>query len=91
VAPQYVSGPTDWDLILKGFIDVGRVLNSEAETFETDATLLGSGFGIEGVLGRNLRAQVDFAWALLDVEDAAGSNQADSGDFEVHFLVTLIY
>lgn len=91
VAPQYVSGPTDWDLILKGFIDVGRVLNSEAQTFETDATLLGSGFGVEGVLGRNLRAQVDFAWALLDVEDAAGSNQADSGDFEVHFLVTLIY
>ncbi|MEM9064109.1 MAG: ShlB/FhaC/HecB family hemolysin secretion/activation protein [Planctomycetota bacterium] len=91
IAPQFVSGPTDWDLIFKGFVDVGRVLNSDVESFETNQTLLGAGFGLEAVIGRNLRGEIDFAWAGLDVEDAAGANRVNTGDFEVHFLVTLVY
>lgn len=90
-APQYVSGPTDWDLILKAFVDIGRSLNNDRLFFEQNQTLVGVGFGVDLVMTRRLTGRVDFGWALNDIESATGSNRVDSGDFEVHFVVTLIY
>jgi len=91
VAPQYESGPTDWDLILKGFVDAGWVSVNDALSFESDETLLGVGVGLELQWTRNLRGQVDFAWAGRDLTDTTGTTTTGAGDFEVHFLITVMY
>jgi hemolysin activation/secretion protein len=90
-APQYVSGPTDWDFIIKGFVDAARVLISDRESFEANNTLVGAGIGLEVVYSHNVRGQVDFAWALHSTDDAGGADNVDQGNFEVHFLVTLTF
>ncbi|MFG0258298.1 MAG: ShlB/FhaC/HecB family hemolysin secretion/activation protein [Phycisphaerales bacterium JB043] len=90
-APQYVSGPTDWDLIFKTFLDVGYVDRSDATALETDNTLLGAGVGLDLEITRRVRGEVNFGWALHEVSDAANNILADDGDFEVQFIVTLIF
>lgn len=90
-APQYRTGPVDWDFQIKGFIDVARVGSSDDLAFERDETLIGAGFGFELAIRRNLRARVDFGWALEEVEDQIGQTIVDTGDNEVHFALTLAY
>lgn len=90
-APQYTSGPTDWDLIFKGFIDAAHVENNDRQSFEVDQTLIGAGVGLELVLTRRLTARVDWGFALEDVEDPGGGNRVDAGDQEVHFVVTVVF
>jgi hemolysin activation/secretion protein len=90
-APQYVSGPTDWDLIVKAFLDAGHVDRTDANALETSNTLLGAGVGLDLEITRRLRGEVNFGWVLHEVDDAAGNILADEGDFEVQFIVTLIF
>ncbi len=90
-APQYKSGPTDWDLILKGFFDIGRSVISDREFFEDHETLVSVGIGAELVLTRRLRARLDWGIALSDVDSDSASERVDSGDSEVHFVITLIF
>lgn len=89
--PQYAYGPVDWDFILKAFVDVARVENADRLSFERDSTLLGIGLGAEVALSRHFSARVDVGWALEDVEDGTGDNVVDSGDAEVHFVVTVVF
>lgn len=90
-APQYKYGPTDWDLILKAFVDVGRVTYSDRLSFEKDSTLVGAGIGAELSITRHLNIRVDWGFALADLEDSAGNSVVDSGHNELHFVFTAIY
>jgi len=89
--PQYLSGPTDWDLILRAFVDVGRVTYSDRQPFESDETLVGAGIGAEIRFKRNINVRVDWGFALKDLPDPAGGNEVDAGDQEVHFVLTLVF
>jgi len=90
-APQYTSGPTDWDLVLKGFFDIGRSVLSQREAFESNETLISVGIGAELIITRRFRARVDWGIALEDVDGPSASERVDSGDSEVHFVITLIF
>lgn len=75
----------DWDLVLKGFLDIGRVTNSDKQSFEKDETLSGIGVGIEVVIRRNINIRMDWGFALQDVKDTK------SGDSRVHLVATFLY
>jgi hemolysin activation/secretion protein len=89
--PQYAYGPTDWDLVLKAFVDAARVTNTDRESFEVDNTLVGAGIGAELSITRRFNVRVDLGFALAELDDAAGGNSVDAGHTELHIVVTLIY
>lgn len=89
--PQYELGPTDWDFVLKGFVDAARVLNSSRESFETNTTLIGAGVGAELSLSRRVSLRADFGIALKPVNDANGVSIVDNGHTELHFVATFVY
>ncbi len=89
--PQYEAGPTDWDLILKVFVDAARLTQTDAESFETDSTLIGAGIGAELAITRRFNVRADLGFALTDVDDAFGDSVVDSGNAELHVVLTLIY
>lgn len=89
--PQYAYGPVDWDLIAKAFIDAGRTENSDALAFEDDHTLVGAGVGIELAWTRRFNVRVDLGWALEEIESDSGGPEVDSGDFEAHFVLTVVF
>lgn len=88
-APQEPFGRADWDLIFKGFVDVGSTDIAFAQPGEDSFTLVGAGVGVEFQFKRYLTARLDWGFALTDVDQAA--NGVDAGDNEVHFLLTGVY
>lgn len=89
--PQYAYGPTDWDLVFKGFIDAARVLNSSRLSFEANSTLVGAGVGVELSLSRRVSLRADFGIALKPLDDANGVSIVDNGHSELHFVATFVY
>ncbi|MEX0887147.1 MAG: ShlB/FhaC/HecB family hemolysin secretion/activation protein [Phycisphaeraceae bacterium] len=86
VAPEAVYGRPDWDLVLRGFVDVGRVwTNDRRSAFEANETLVGTGVGLELLLKHNLSLRGDWGVALRD----AGRN--DAGHNRLHFVLTVLY
>lgn len=83
--PQRTWGRPDWDLVLKGFLDVARATNNGDVSFEEDETLVGAGIGAEFQFRRNFVMSLDWGFALEDTEEV------DSGDNELHFILTLLY
>lgn len=90
-SPQYKYGPVDWDLIFKGFVDVGVTVNSDRLSFERNNTLVGMGVGAELALSRHLNARLDIGWALQDAETTGGEIENEAGDMRLHFLVTVVF
>lgn len=72
--PQFGYGPTDWDFIIRAFVDAGIVENQDRLSFEFDEDLVGAGFGVElqmyKGLGyptlRNLSLRLDVGFPLTD-------------------------
>jgi hypothetical protein len=87
LAPQHVYGRPDWDLVLKGFLDVGQSIVSDPFSFEEDNTLVGAGVGFELSYKRNLQARVDWGFVLNEIE----SRSVNSGSNRLQFLVTLLF
>lgn len=87
--PDRAWGRTDWDVILRGFLDVARVENSKREPFEENSTLAGAGVGIEFDLLQNVQIRADLGFAL----DGAGpvNDRTKSGDTRLHFSATFLY
>lgn len=84
-------GGADWDLLLRTFIDVGRVTNEDrVPLVETDATLVGVGLGAELRVKNNLTLRVDYGVGLTGVGEGL-SRRADSGDSHLHFMATILY
>ncbi|MFO0855880.1 MAG: ShlB/FhaC/HecB family hemolysin secretion/activation protein [Phycisphaerales bacterium] len=88
---QYAGGPTDWDLLLRGFVDAGRTINVDRQSFEEDQTLVGAGFGAELSFNRRFVVRTDLGWALVGLDDAGGATIVEEGDFQWHFVATFIY
>ncbi|CAE7262685.1 mscS [Symbiodinium necroappetens] len=84
--PAHAGGLTDWDLVLRTFVDIGWVGTVDALPFEGDETLIGAGVGVELSIKRTFSARLDWAWALRDAETA--DDRVDSGDNELHLVFT---
>lgn len=93
VAPQGPYGRADWDLILKGFFDIGRAINSDVQAFEENQTLSGAGVGLEFQFRRNLSIRADLGFALntINQDPAKGGEAVKSGDSRLHLVATLLY
>lgn len=96
--PQQVYGRADWDLVLKAFVDAGRVVQNDLQAAsERDATLLSTGLGVEtqfsDLLGTGLRGSIRADWgvALYGIKDAANKVVVDNGDNRFHFSFTIVY
>lgn len=83
--PDQRYGRPDWDLVLKGFLDVGRVSNSKIQTFEKDETLTGAGVGIDLMFRRNVSLRMDWGFAMQD------ARQTKAGDNRFHIVATFLY
>ena len=90
-APQQELGLPDWDLVLKGFFDIGRAMQSNALSFETDNTLVGAGVGIELAFKQNVSLRLDYGVALRNVEDEIGDDDVEAGEDRLHVLFTVSY
>ena len=66
--PQYPYGVTDWDLALKGFVDVGWAGAADKLDYEFDETLLGVGVGFDLRYRRNVFVSVDWGVAMKDTK-----------------------
>ncbi len=86
-SPQFVYGRPDWDLIFKGFVDIGHVTANDALAFENDETLLGAGVGIELQYRRNVNLRLDWGF-VLDEVIAVGAND---GANRLHFVGTILF
>jgi hemolysin activation/secretion protein len=90
--PQYQFGPTDWDFVLKGFMDFGQTWNTDREpTFEVDHTLVGAGIGAELAVTRHFNIRVDWGFALNKLKDSSGATTVRDGHNELEFVLTLVY
>jgi len=94
-APQQIYGRPDWDLILRGFLDVGRSIRNEgsgnqAGPEEFNQTLVGIGVGAELQIKSNFRARVDWATALKSTSGNI-SNSTDLWDNEIYVLFSVLY
>ncbi|MBX3374493.1 MAG: ShlB/FhaC/HecB family hemolysin secretion/activation protein [Phycisphaeraceae bacterium] len=86
-APQFVYGTPDWDLIFKGFVDIGRTGISDRLFFEESDTLVGAGVGVEFLYRRNLNVRMDWGFALREMANrgvASGANR-------LHFVATVLF
>jgi len=88
-APSEEFGRTDWDLIAKGFVDVGVTDVSFPQPGEQEQTLVGVGVGAEFHFKRYLTARLDWGFAVNDVEQP--TERVDAGDNELHFMLTILY
>jgi len=89
--PQYAYGPTDWDLIIRTFLDVGRTVVHDEPAFERDETLAGFGFGFELRFTRRLSLRVDTAMAITDLENADGTVEISRGHTETYIVFTVLF
>jgi hemolysin activation/secretion protein len=89
--PQYQYGPTDWDLILKAFVDAGSVWITDPLSFEKDQTLVGVGIGAELAVTRHFNVRVDWGFALKGLTDSTGASIVDDGHNELEFVATVVY
>ncbi len=89
MSPSQVYGYPDWDLVFKTFSDFGWVRNNNPVPGleQKNETLWSIGTGLELQLRDNMRFQIDYGYALLDLE----SGEAQSGDSEIHFQINLFY
>jgi hemolysin activation/secretion protein len=94
-APQQVYGRPDWDLTLRGFLDVGRAIRNEgsgnqAGPEEINQTLIGMGVGAELQLKSNFRARIDWATALKGTSGDI-ANPTKLWDNEIYVLFSVLY
>ncbi len=87
-APQEVYGRPDWNLMLRTFLDYGKVYNSKRETFETNFDMLSTGAGVELLFKRNFSIRMDWGYILRDFE---GTVTEDQGDQRFHLVGTILY
>jgi hemolysin activation/secretion protein len=88
MAPQYVYGTPDWDLVLKAFFDYGRTIISNPLAFENaNESLYGAGIGVDFLYRRNINIRVDWGFALDDLR----AGPVNSGANRLQFVATFMY
>jgi hemolysin activation/secretion protein len=88
-APTTPLSRPDWDMVLRGFIDAGRVTQNDIVAGEFEDTLVGAGVGLELSFKRNLIARADWGWALTDATN--GQDTVTAGSSRVHLSLTLLF
>lgn len=89
-APQSAFGRTDWDLILRGFVDAAKVRSNDTVIGEVDShTLIGAGVGAELQIRRNFTLRSDLGFVMHEVEEA--DREFDPGDARLHISATVLY
>lgn len=84
--PQVPYGRADWDLVLKGFLDMGSSNINSAQGTESDETLIGAGVGVDLLYRRNLNVRVDWGIALDEIE-----GEVTSGSNRFHISATILF
>ena len=91
-APDSGTGAApDWDLVLSGFFDGGRVYNNQAYAFEADTPMYSAGVGLDLTVLQNLSVGVDWGWALNSISNPSAGVQVDSGSSQFWFTATIVY
>lgn len=91
-APQQAYGRPDWDLILRTFIDLADVENSQRNpNIEANSLLVGTGAGVEVLFKQNVSLRMDWGVALRGVEDATGRDLVTPGSNRLHLAFTFLY
>lgn len=83
--PQYAGGYTDWDVVLRAFVEGGYAWHNDRLGFERDEALAGAGLGLEVRLGEHVTLRADWATPLRDV------GEDEVGDSRLHVLLTIVY
>jgi hemolysin activation/secretion protein len=86
-APEQKAGPTDWDLVLKLFVDTARVRQNDRMRFERQETLVSSGVGVELRVRQNFTVSLDLGFPLHE----GNAFDVDRGDPILHFALTALY
>ncbi len=85
------GGRADWDLILRGFFDLGMTFNNDlVPSAEANETLMGTGFGVELQISKYLDLRMDYGIALRSENDFL-VNPVHRGDSRFHFLFSLLW
>jgi hemolysin activation/secretion protein len=84
--PQQPYQRPDWDLIFRGFIDAGQVLQSSIVSGESNDTLVGAGVGAELQVYQNIDIRGDWAMALTNLTD-----RVSTGSSRFTLVLTLLY
>ena len=86
VRPEYPYGRADWDLVFRGFLDMGYTINSDPFSFENDRALIGAGVGVEFLFKRNFNVRVDWGFALKEIDGVV-----NSGSNRLHFAASILF
>ena len=91
-APDSGTGAApDWDLVLSGFFDGGRVYNNQAYEFEANTAMYSAGVGLDLTVLQNLSVGLDWGWALNSISNPQAGVQVDSGSSQFWFTATIVY
>jgi hemolysin activation/secretion protein len=83
-------GRADWDVILKGFVDIAQLGVNDAPFFEQSETLVGAGVGIETQLKSNITLKLDYGMAFTNIGQGA-SQTTQVGDTRLHFSAQFVF
>lgn len=86
VLPEQPYQRPDWDCILRGFLDLGEVLQSNKVAGEFNDSLVGAGAGIEFQIRQNIDIRGDYGVALAGL-----SNRVKVGSSQFTVVLTLLY
>lgn len=90
-APQYEYGTPDWDIAPKIFCDIGHVSTNGgyANLPETSHTLIGAGIGVEATFKNNVKAELDWGFALKSLN--IPGEHVGYGSNDLNFSVTVMF
>ncbi|MDG2335282.1 MAG: hypothetical protein P8Q97_13735 [Myxococcota bacterium] len=83
LAPQQVYGRPDWDLVFRGFVDVGKSIRNNPQLgsgTELNQFLVGAGAGVEFVYKGNFTVRVDWARGIHQEVDCSTTTALGSPD-----------
>ncbi|MGA2497908.1 MAG: ShlB/FhaC/HecB family hemolysin secretion/activation protein [Tepidisphaeraceae bacterium] len=82
----------DWDLVFKGFLDAGRVINNDKQAaYEEDNTLLSCGVGMDLLFKQNMSLRVDYGVVLHDIQMSPTVEGPNVGESRLHVVFTIMY
>jgi hemolysin activation/secretion protein len=88
-SPSEPWGATDWDLILRGFVDAGWSKSTGRTFGEVDGSLVSAGVGAEFQFRSNLNARLDWGFPLRSFHNS--TEDVEVGDNRLHFVLTLSF
>ena len=76
------------------FVDASWLFQQGDQAFENNNSLISVGIGLEAVFKRNIRARLDWGWALSDVYGASPGGRTviyESGNNRLYATITIYF